>query len=354
MMIKQLHWRWILLLAVLALIALFIFLRIYFKKESETHIERPVIQAQVIIPTLEELSILREVPGNVVSAYEATLASKISGLVEEIRVKEGNRVKAGEVLIILDSRDLKAQLQQAQAEFENATVHYQRMRQLFAQESVARQELDNAERTYKVAEAAKNIIEANLTYTVIKAPFDGVITDKIIEVGEMATPGRPLLRLEDNQHLRLEVTVAATDIGAIRPGEKVEVKLDALGEETLMGHVAKILPAADPSTHTVTVKVDLPWQPGLRSGLFGKMILPVGSRKVLIIPLSAVLQKADLALVYVVNESGIIQARFIRLGKIHQDRVEVLSGLEPGEKILAYAQEGLEGMRIQSVPGASQ
>ncbi len=352
-MIKQPHWKWILLLAVLAVIALFIFLRVYFKKERETHIERPVIQAEVIIPTLEELPILREVPGNVVSAYEATLASKISGLVEEIRVKEGNLVKAGEVLIILDSRDLKAQLQQAQAEFENATVHYQRMRQLFAQESVARQELDNAERTYKVAEAAKNIIEANLTYTVIKAPFDGVITDKIIEVGETATPGRPLLRLEDNQHLRLEVTVAATDIGAILLGEKVEVRLDALGEESLMGRVAKILPAADPSTHTVSVKVDLPWQPRLRSGLFGKMILPVGSRKVLIIPLSAVLQKADLARVYVVNESGIIQARFIRLGKIHQDRVEVLSGLEPGEKILAHAQEGLEGMRIQSVPGAS-
>ena len=112
-------------------------------------------------------------------------------------------LSAGAVLILLDSRDLQAQLAKAEAEFENATGHYERMKQLFAKDSVAQQELDNAERTYKVAEAAKKVVEADLSYTIIKAPFDGVITEKRIELGELVTPGRPLLQVVDDQHLRL-------------------------------------------------------------------------------------------------------------------------------------------------------
>jgi RND family efflux transporter MFP subunit len=344
------QWRW-LLLAVLAVVVVLI-LRFVGSPEREPRLERPLIQAEVIVPGLEEIPALREVPGKVVATFYATLASKVSGLVESISVNEGDRVGTGSTLIVLDNRDLRAQLQQAQAELDNARDRYQRMQQLFSESLAARQDLENAERSYKVADASRNAIEANLTYTVIKAPFDGVITDKLVEVGELATPGRPLLRMEDDRYMRLEVTVSAADVGALRLGQTVTVRLDAFGAEALPARMAEILPAADPSTHSVTVKADLPRRAGVKSGLFGTMSFPVGSRKALTVPLSAVLQRADLALVYVVNDAGIIQSRFVRLGRIDQDRAEVLSGLDPGETLVAKAREGLDGAQLRRASDA--
>jgi len=344
-------WRWLLLLALLAGAAAVLW-RLAVRTDHAPHPDRPVVRGAVLTPGLEELPVLREVPGKVVSVFEATLAGKVSGLVEELRVKEGDRVKAGDTLIVLDSRDLVAQQQQAQAELDNAEDHYRRTQQLFAEQLAARQDLENAERTFKVAESAKRAIDASLTYTIIKAPFDGAITDKIAEVGELATPGRPLLKMEDDRRLRLEVTVAAADLGALRVGQTVEVKLDAFGEDALSGRVAEILPAADPATHSVTVKADLAWRPGLKSGLYGRMRFPVGSKKTLTVPLSAVRQQADLARLYAVNDAGIIQARLVTLGTIRGERVEILSGLDPGERILARASDGLDGARLQVEPDA--
>jgi RND family efflux transporter MFP subunit len=348
-MVQRSHWRWWLLLAVLAGAAAVVW-RMAVNTERAPRFERPIVRGAVLRPELEELPVLREVPGKVVSIFEATLASKVSGLVEELRVKEGDRVKGGDTLIVLDSRDLNAQLQQAQAELDNAEDHYRRTQQLFAEQLASRQDLENAERTFKVAQSAKHAIDANLTYTVIKAPFDGAITEKIAEVGELATPGRPLLKMEDDRRLRLEVTVAAADLGALRVGQTVAIALDASGEDTLSGRVSEILPAADPSTHSVTVKADLSWRAGLKSGLFGRMRFPIGSKKILTVPLSAIEQQADLARLYAVNETGIIQARLVKLGTIRGQRVEVLSGLDPGERILARASDGLDGARLQTAP----
>jgi RND family efflux transporter MFP subunit len=344
----RLHWRWLLLLAVLAVASAAIIWRFAAKKERAPGLERPVVHVEVMKPEPEEQPILREAPGKTVSVFDATLAGKVAGLVEELRVQEGDRVKSGETLIVLDSRDLRAQLQQIQAELDNAEERYRRMQQLFAEQLAARQDLENAERSFKVAEAAKRSIEANLTYTVIKAPFDGAITAKLAEVGELATPGRPLLKMEDDRHLRLEATVAADDVGALRPGQTVTVRLDAFGEAMISGRIAEILPAADPSTHSVTVKADLTWRDGLKSGLFGRMIFPIGSSKVLTLPLTAIRQQADLARIYVVNDAGVIQARLVKMGKIRQERAEILSGLDAGETVVARAQDGLEGARIQT------
>jgi RND family efflux transporter MFP subunit len=340
----QAKWLWLLgILAVVLLVAVFLIP----KKE----VEGPKEKRTVISPTLitlqrEEVPMQREATGVVTSASTATLASKVLGLVEEIRVREGEPVKAGEVLILLDRRDLQAQLERAEADLNNAAVQYQRMKKLFADESVARQELDNAERAYKVAEAAKSAIEANLTYATIRAPFDGVIAEKMIEEGELATPGRSLLRLEDSRHLRLEALVAETDIGALHLRGKVTVRLDALGDQTIDARVAQILPSADPTTHSFTVKASLPPQPGLKSGLFGRMTFPIGSRKTVLIPPSAVLERGALSYVYGVNEAGIIESRLVKLGRTYQGRIEVLAGLEPGDRVLERASEGLEGAQI--------
>ncbi|MER3423851.1 MAG: efflux RND transporter periplasmic adaptor subunit, partial [Nitrospiraceae bacterium] len=130
----------------------------------------------------------------------------VQGTVQGLRVREGDSVAKGQTLMVLDSRDLRADLARAEADLENARAHLARMEQLFAKDAVSKQDLDNAKRAFKVAEADKQAILAQLSYTVIRAPFNGVITEKKIEVGELASPGQPLLKMEDPKRLRLEAT----------------------------------------------------------------------------------------------------------------------------------------------------
>jgi len=346
--------KWVWLLGGLGVVLFVVFLTIPGKKTGSPRSERPVIHAGVITLHSEEIPVYREVTGTVTSASAATLASKVLGQVEEIRVKEGSRVKTGEVLLILDSRALLAQRERAEAELENAKIHYQRVRTLLSERSATQQELDNAERTYKVAEATWKAIEADLAYTVIKAPFDGVITEKLIEVGELASPGRSLLRIEDEGHLRLEVPVAETEAAGLRIGQTVMVRLDALEGIALDGRVAQILPAADPSTHSFWVKADLPSVPRIKSGLFGRMVFAVGRRSALMIPQAAIHVEGELSRVYVVDESAIVQSRLIRPGPVWEGRVEALTGLVSGERILARASDGREGAIVQIPEGSRQ
>jgi len=344
--------KWVWLLGLLGVALFVIFLMVPGKKTGPPSSERPMIHAEMITLRKEEIPVYREVTGTVTSASSATLASKVLGQVEGIRVKEGDRVKAGEVLITLDSSALRAQRERAEAELENAKIHLQRVKTLFAERSATQQELDNAERAFKVAEAARNGIEADLAYTTIKAPFDGVITEKLIEMGELASPGRSLLRMEDEGHLRLEVPVAETDAAGLHIGQTVVVRLDALGDLALDGRVAQILPAADPSTHSFWVKTDLPSVPRLKSGLFGRMVFPVGQRSALMIPQAAIRVEGELSRVYVVDESGNVQSRLIQLGKMQEGKVEALSGLASGERVLAHASEGRDGAIVQIPEGS--
>lgn len=344
--------KWVWLPGFLVAILIAVYLMTPSKKVSPPPFERPVIHTEVITLHREEIPIYREVTGTVTSASAAILASKVLGQVEEIRVKEGNRVKTGEVLITLDSRALQAQRERAEAELENAKIHFQRVRTLFTERSATQQELDNAERAYKVAEATWKAIEADLAYTVVKAPFDGVITEKMIEVGELASPGRSLLRIEDEGHLRLEVPVAETDAAGLHIGQTVRVRLDALDGLALDGRVAQILPAASPSTHSIWVKTDLPSVPRLKSGLFGRMVFAVGQRSALMIPQTAIRVEGELSRVYVVDASGTVQSRLIQPGQIQEGRVEALSGLVPGERILVRASDGREGAIVQVSEGS--
>lgn len=342
------RWKWAWLIALLGVILLGLFLIIPEKKEGPSRSERPVIRTGLITLRSEEIPVYREVTGTVTARSEATLSSKVLGLVEEIRVKEGDSVKAGQILIHLDSRALRAHRERAKADLDNAKIHFERVKKLFSERTATQQELDNAERAFKVAEAALNGIDADLAYTVIKAPFDGVITGKMIEEGELASPGRSLLRIEDQRHLRLEVAVAESDVHTLRLGQTVPVRLDAFENPDIEGRVAQILPSADPSTHSFWVKIDLPSLPWIKSGLFGRMRFVIGQRSALMIPRSAVRIEGELSRVYVVDESGVVQSRLIRSGRVQGDQVEVLSGIVPGERILTRASDGREGSMVRA------
>lgn len=306
----------------------------------------PIADVRVVSPQTEEVPVYRTVPGEVVSASEVTLASKILGRVAMLKVREGDRVRAGETLIQLDDTEIRAQLARAEADLENAKANLDRVTRLLAGHAATEQERDNAQRTYKVAEATKRALEANQAEASIIAPFDGTITERWVEPGEVVSPGRPLLKLEDYRRLRLEAVVPETEVAALRRGSLVRVELDIQGEGVMEGRVAQILPSADPATHSLLVKVDLPPSPGLSTGLYGRLSYPTGVRKTLLVPQSAVLERGQLSRIFVAEPSGEIRSRMVKTGTLTGGRIEILSGLRPGERVVAEARADLEGRRL--------
>jgi RND family efflux transporter MFP subunit len=301
------------------------------------------LQAAVIEVRTAQVPIRVEVTGQVTARYQATLASKIQGMIEEILVREGTVVTKGQTLVVLDRRDLDAELARAKAELENAESQRDRMVDLYQKDAVSKQELENATRTFKVAEATRNSILAQLSYTVVKAPFSGVIIEKKVEIGELASPGQPLLRMEDPHQLRLEATVAEKDMRVVSLGAQLPVVIDALGSVPLVGIVAQVVPAGDPQTHTFMIKVDLPRTSGLNSGMFGRLLLEKGVSETLVVPASAFIERGELSSVFVVGADNRAHLRWIKIGRKLDAGVEVLSGINPGERVLLDGAKGRDG-----------
>ena len=310
---------------------------------------RPTIHAAVVEVKVGQVPVTVEVTGQVTALYQATLASRIQGTIDELLVREGSPVRKGQTLVRLDNRDLRAELARMTAELDNADAQRKRMEDLYQKDAVSKQEWENATRGFRVAEAGRKAVLAQLSYTVVKAPFDGVITDKKVEVGELASPGQPLLRMEDPTRLRLEATVAESDVGLVTVGAAVPVVIDALGSEPLQGTVSQILPAGDPQTHTFMMKVELPKQPRVKSGMFGRLRLERGVTQTMAVPKSALIERGELAGLYVVEQDHVARLRWVKLGRPLEQGVEVLSGLNAGERILADATRGEDGALVQDV-----
>jgi RND family efflux transporter MFP subunit len=305
------------------------------------------IQAAVLEVKLSDVPIRVEVTGQVETVYQATLSSRIQGTIDRVLVLEGSEVKKGQTLIELDNRDLQAELARAVAEIDNATANFSRMKSLYADDAVSKQEMENATRAFKVAEANRKAVLAQLSYTVVRAPFDGVITEKKVEAGELASPGQALLKMEDANRLRLEATVSESDLKAIRRGDRIGVFIDALPNQSLTGVVSLILPAGDPQTHTFTVKVDLPKTPGLKSGMFGRLQLDKGVNRTIVLPSSAVIERGELTSVFVVGPDHVARMRWVRVGRRSNQQAEILSGINEGEQVLIDASRGADGASVQ-------
>jgi RND family efflux transporter MFP subunit len=307
------------------------------------------IQAAVVEVLTSEVPIRVEATGQVMPIFQAVLSSRIQGTIDQLLVREGTAVVKGQTLILLDSRDVQAELARAAAEVENAKAHLDRMETLHAQDAVSKQEMENAARTYKVAEANHKSVLAQLSYTVVKAPFDGVITEKNVEGGEMASPGQPLLKMENPRQLRLEATVAEGDLKSVSRGDKIPVIIDALQGRALAGIVSQILPAGDPHTHTFTVKVDLPPVPGLKTGMFGRFQLDKGSTRTILVPETAVVARGELTSVFAVGSDRIARLRWVKAGRRFDKKVEILSGVNVGESVLLDAARGVDGATVKIV-----
>jgi len=212
------------------------------------------------------------------------LSSKIMGRVSYLGVQEGDNVTQGRLLMKIDSGEIAAQTYQAQSAYNNAKLQYNRIKTLYDEKASTQMEMDQATLGLETAEAGLKAAKAMESYTIITAPISGQIVEKKINLGEMALPGQPMLKIEDNRNLRLEVTVNEQDLRYIQPGAAVRVQIDAMPEKVINARVGQVVPASDIRTHSFVAKIDIPAEKGLITGMYGKAIFATGKRQVILGP----------------------------------------------------------------------
>ena len=285
--------------------------------------------------------------GVVEAVRQSTLAAQIAGQIVELKVKVGDSVQAGQVLARIDPRAAEqlvsgsqSQLAEAQAGLTNAQRSYERSKQLFAQKFISKAGFDQAELDYKAAQARVGALQANAgqastarTFATISAPYAGVIASTPVEVGDMATPGRPLLTLFDPASMRVIATLSQSSLREVKLQLPVQVEVPAL-KRRLTAKQVTLVPIADSRTHTARLRLELAEAPGLLPGQFARAWFATGTARKLVIPQSAVLRRSELTAVYVQIAGAQPQLRQIRTGDASGDGfVEVLSGLREGERI---------------------
>jgi RND family efflux transporter MFP subunit len=347
--------------------------------ESAPAVAIQTLQARVVESRQQQAPVLVRTTGTLHARESAIVSAQVVGRIEQVLVREGDNVRAGQTLAVLDDATLRAAAHQAEAglmaaqsqqaaaqtDADLASSTLERYKQLQAQKSVSPQELDevgrraeaSAERVEALraqSEAAKaqdSGARAMLGYTRLRAPFAGVVTARLADPGTLASPGVPLLQVDSSGPLQLQVTVDESAIGTVRKGMKVSVSIDGAPTANVTGTVADIVPAADPASHSFTVKVDLTSSAKLHAGMYGTAAFATGTRQAILIPRSAVVLRGSLACAYVLDSTGIAQLRYLTLGAAQENKVEVLSGISAGERLVNDpADRDLAGKRIEAQP----
>ena len=288
---------------------------------------------------MRKLPLTEAVVGTVKSRQTADIEAKVSGRITSLPVVLGQVVKEGDLLVALATQESQARLEQAEAALRQAEIDSQRVGKLRQGGAATQSEFDSVTYRYQSAQAVVAEAKALLAYARITAPSGGVVARKDADVGDLALPGRPLLRIEDPTHLRLEAEVPGSVLARLKPGDTLAVRVDAVGAQ-IQGKVAEIAPVADPATRSVRVKLDLPETPGLLPGQFGRVAVPLAEAEFLVVPVAAVVQRGQLEIVFVARE-GRAQMRLVRSGRPLDGGVEILSGLSAGEAVVVEGATGL-------------
>ncbi|HSR66635.1 MAG TPA: efflux RND transporter periplasmic adaptor subunit [Acidobacteriota bacterium] len=344
--------------------------------------ETVTLQQQPVTGRLEAVASVR-------SLSEATLSAQIAARIVSVKADEGGRVTKNQLLVELDPSSAQANrnaagaaamaavqsekeavegiagaeaaLEAARAQADLAQKQHQRFEELLKRRSVSQAEFDQsqarlegaqaevrrAESGLQAAKAAHQRVKASieqaraaleqaevmLGYTRVTAPWPGIITARLVEPGDMAHPGRPLLRLADALSFEALASLGESSLGAVSLGQEVDVEIEALGL-TLGGKVGEIVPQADPSSRAFTVKVALPHHRGLRDGLFARVLFLLPPRDALILPSAALVRRGQLKGAFLVGAQGAIVFRLVETGREYEQGLEVLSGLASGDRVI--------------------
>ena len=318
-----------------------------------------------------------EAIGTLKAAETSQLAAQMMGNIVEIRVREGDHVQRGQVLAAIDDAQPRAALDRATAadlaaqqeisasesDFSLAESTFKRYQTLYDRKSVSPQEFDEIKARYQAAQARREMARAGqaqakaalqqartaFSYAHIVAPFDGLVTEKKADIGTLASPGMPIFTVEDLRRYRLEATVNESDLRYVRQGQQIAVSIDAIGDREFKGKVVEIVPAADPASRSFLVKVELPFDAALRSGLFARAQFTRGERTALLVPRTAIVECGQLQGIYVLDQNRIAGLRYVTLGRPSAQQVEVLAGLQDGEMLIGDpGHRELSGKKIES------
>lgn len=306
------------------------------------------VPVQQSVAALESLPVLLESPATVRPAARASLAAKLTGSVATFPLGLGAPVSAGDVLVTLHAPETAARVHQAQAQVDEATRNTDRARLLVEKGVNAPDSLRAAEDRLRYMQAALAEADALLSYTIVRAPFAGVITEKHVLPGDLATPGLPLLVLESTQHLRAEGAVPEKVATTLHPGNTIAVLLDD-APEPVTGQIEEISSAADTVSRSVMVKVALPAGTA-RSGQFARLQVPAGRTDALFVPATAVTRFGQMERIFTVQDARAV-LRLVKTGRTAGERVEIVAGLRPGERFVVNPPAALrDGQALVSRP----
>lgn len=372
--------KWIIITLILCLVvvcAIFIF-RFFSRDNISPRVcgpEEPFAAAAARTVRAERIPVIQwyDAVGTVQPSSQARIEAQVSGQVNAVRVNAGDKVVTDQVLVVLDDRQMQVRLSQArqslktavfrreqarqavhaaEAAFDEAESAYNRVKNFFKAEAATEQDLEQARSGYLQAKAAlkraedgvsgtlagirmaeEMVAEAQIAlgYTEIKAPSDGRILKRLVDPGDLAMPGKPLLLVRTDGGLRLEAHVRESLIQSVHPGSQLRVELVTL-QQTVDAEVEEIIPYADPRSRTFLVKTALPDIVGLYPGMYGKLKIPLKEIDLVLIPESAIAEIGQLELVMVKTPDG-WKRQYIKTGNRVGDKVEVLSGLSGGETL---------------------
>lgn len=336
----------------------------------------PVLKG-VVLETIKTVAVPEtlEVVGTVRARTSAVVSSRIAGTISVLRVREGDRVRKGQVLAQLDAQENTATAAAATAGIEEARqgldealsrkrladATFERYHRLFNEQAVTRQEFDTKQTEKELAEQGATRAEARLKqaregaraasamadYTKVAAPISGVITAKPVDLGATVFPAQPLMTIEDEGSYLLELAIPESLITKVKPGTSVQVMLDTLNIN-FNARIAEVVPSTDSASRTFIAKVAL-GQKGLKSGMFGRGAINIGtSVNSLLVPKKAVVERGALTSIWVVDKANIARMRLVKVGKSAGDRLEILSGLSDGELVVVNgAEKVVEGAKIE-------
>ncbi len=344
-------------------------------REHQTQEQPPVkgiTTAAVVAAPIPETM---EVVGTVRAKTSAAVSSRISGIISLLRVREGDRVKKGELLARIESTESLAGSVQADAAVDEARqgldeamtrkkladATFERYRKLYEEQALTRQEFDvkqaerdlatqgvaRADARLKQLQASGRSASAVADYTKIIAPISGVVTAKPVNLGSTVFPGQPLMIIEDEGSYQLDLAIPESHGGKIKSGTPVLVTIDG-GGSSYSARIAQVVPAADPVSRTFIAKVNLVGT-GLRSGAFGRAVINLGTGVAgILAPRQAVFEKGALTAVWVVDANRIARLRLVKPGRVLEDKVEILSGLSAGEKVIIVGGNNVsDGSKIE-------
>jgi len=284
--------------------------------------------------------------GVVVSDQRISVSSRLSGYIREMAVREGDRVTEGQLLFRIDPVDARQAYEQAQAHLSDALTDFRRYQSLLAEHAVSRQQFDKAKLRYTVAKSRLLQAKNQLQYAEVKAPVSGVVVEKHASAGDLASPGRAVLVLDNPAQLLVETHISDQFIAALHEGDEADIYLPG-SKQRVIGVIRQIVEAADPVTHQFLVKVAIKSAMDVFPGMFAEVRFAVGQRQALLLPVEALVHRAGLDGVYVVDDDGVIHYRLVRLGEVSGGQVEVLAGLQAGDTIAWSADKPLSsGERV--------